>query len=354
MTLSFKTPEFFCCMLALVVFCSCQQKKKADYAESSTSPKTQVPGMVWINGGTFLMGTNEQDAYDHERPAHQVALKGYWIDETEVTNEQFQKFVEATGYVTIAERKPTWEELRKQSPPGTPPPPDSLLVPGALVFTPPNERVMLNDYSQWWKWLPGADWRHPEGPGSNLDGKMQHPVIHVAYQDAEAYCNWAGKRLPTEAEWEFASRGGAQGQRYAWGNDIKHNGRFMANTFQGSFPNHNSSEDGFERLAPVKSFAPNAYGLYDMIGNVWEWTSDWYHVDYFKQLARNSVSENPPGPDKPYDPNEPFAIKRVSKGGSFLCADDYCVNYRPSARQGTAFDSGMSNLGFRCVKDANN
>jgi|SRR5687768_17588460 len=354
MILSFKTPEFFCCLAALVILCSCQQKERANDPEATSVPKTRIPGMVWINGGTFLMGTNEQDAYDHERPAHQVAVKGYWMDETEVTNEQFQKFVEATGYVTVAERKPTWEELSKQSPPGTPPPPDSLLVPGALVFTPPNQRVMLNDYSQWWKWLPGADWRHPEGPGSNLDGKMQHPVIHVAYQDAEAYCDWAGKRLPTEAEWEFASRGGAQGQRYAWGNDIKHNGRFMANTFQGSFPNHNSSEDGFERLAPVKSFAANAYGLYDMIGNVWEWTSDWYHVDYFKQLARNSVSANPPGPDKPYDPNEPFAIKRVSKGGSFLCADDYCVNYRPSARQGTAFDSGMSNLGFRCVKDADN
>jgi len=210
---------------------------------------------------------------------------------------------------------------------------------------------MLNDYTQWWRWQAGASWKHPEGPGSDLSGRMQHPVIHVAFEDAVAYCNWAEKRLPTEAEWEFASRGGTEGQRYAWGNSLKVNGRFMANTFQGSFPNYNSGEDGFERLAPVKSFPPNAYGLYDMIGNVWEWTGDWYHAEYFSQLARTSVSLNPQGPDKSWDPYEPYAIKRVSKGGSFLCSDEYCVNYRPSARQGTAFDSGMSNLGFRCVKD---
>jgi formylglycine-generating enzyme len=340
-------------LLLLIPLLSCGEKSKTTIAEAvDDGPKGNIPGMVWIRGGTFTMGTNESEAYEHERPAHSVQLTGFWMDETEVTNEQFGKFVDATGYITIAERKPRWEDLRKQSPPGTPAPPDSLLVPGALVFTPPKQPVMLNDYSQWWRWSPGTNWKHPDGPDSNLQGRMHFPVIHIAYEDAEAYCKWAGKRLPTEAEWEFASRGGSEQQRYAWGNDLTYKGKFMANTFQGSFPNHNSAEDGFEMLAPVKSFPANAYGLYDMIGNVWEWTSDWYNINYFKQLSASSVSVNPPGPKKPYDPNEPYAIKRVSKGGSFLCADDYCVNYRPSARQGTAFDSGMSNLGFRCVKDA--
>lgn len=338
------------CMMLFMSACH-QKESSTAYGNVEDAPAEKIPGMVWIPGGIFIMGTDETDAYDHERPAHQVKVDGFWMDETEVTNEQFKLFVDATGYRTVAERKPVWEDLRKQSPPGTPAPPDSLLVPGALVFTPPGQPVMLNDYSQWWRWLPGTSWKHPDGPGSTLEGKMKLPVIQVAYEDALAYCQWAGKRLPTEAEWEFASRGGARQQRYPWGSDLKLQGKFMANTFQGSFPNHNAAEDGFERLSPVKTFPPNAYGLYDMIGNVWEWTSDWYHVDYFKQLARNAVSINPPGPEKPYDPNEPYAIKRVSKGGSFLCADDYCVNYRPSARQGTAFDSGMSNLGFRCVKD---
>lgn len=337
--------------LSIILFGGCTSSDRTK-DEGSATPRRDAahPGMVWIPGGTFIMGTDEEDAYEHERPAHKVRVDGFWMDETEVTNEQFEAFVKATGYVTVAERKPTWEDLKKQSPPGTQPPPDSLLVPGALVFTPPGRPVMLNDYSQWWHWVPGTDWRHPEGPGSSLEGRMKFPVVHVAYEDALAYCEWAGKRLPTEAEWEFASRGGADQQRYAWGNDIKVNQKFMANTFQGSFPNHNSGEDGFETLAPVKSFPANGYGLYDMIGNVWEWTSDWYRVDYFAQLAKAGLSVNPKGPDSPYDPNEPYSIKRVSKGGSFLCANDYCVNYRPSARQGTAFDSGMSNLGFRCVK----
>jgi formylglycine-generating enzyme required for sulfatase activity len=334
-----------------VVACQNENKKTSEGDAAQHSGK-KIPGMVWIPGGTFVMGTDEDDAYDHERPAHRVKIAGFWMDETEVTNEEYLAFVEETGYVTVAERKPKWEDLQKQSPPGTPPPPDSLLVPGALVFNPPKTAVMLNDYSQWWKWVPGTDWRHPNGPGSDLKGKMQFPVVHVAYEDAIAYCEWAGKRLPTEAEWEFASRAGTEQRRYPWGNELKYNGRFMANTFQGSFPNYNSGEDGFESLSPVRSFPSNAYGLYDMIGNVWEWTSDLYHVDYFKQLASVSVNVNPRGPDKSYDPNEPFAIKRVSKGGSYLCADDYCINYRPSARQGTAFDSGMSNLGFRCVKDS--
>ncbi len=339
-------------IVMLLVFACGERKMETHENPSDNKPETAIPGMAWVPGGIFVMGTDEDEAYDHERPAHQVKVGGFWMDETEVTNEQFKAFVDATGYVTIAERKPSWEDLKKQSPPGTPAPPDSLLVPGALVFNPPGYPVMLNDYSQWWNWAPGTDWKHPESPESSIEGRMNHPVVHVAYDDALAYCEWSGKRLPTEAEWEFASRAGAKGQRYAWGNDVKINGKFMANTFQGSFPNHNSAEDGFDRLAPVKSFQPNAYGLYDMIGNVWEWTSDWYHVDYFKQLAKLGVADNPKGPDMSYDPNEPYSIKRVSKGGSFLCAEDYCVNYRPSARQGTAFDSGMSNLGFRCVKDA--
>lgn len=351
---TFRRSALVSCIVLLLAAVSCQDKKNHQMHEESTQPRPEkdIPGMVWIPGGTFTMGTDEVDAYDHERPAHRVKVDGFWMDETEVTNEQYMAFVNATGYVTVAERKPAWEELRKQAPPGTPAPPDSVLVPGALVFTPPPQPVMLNDYSQWWRWVPGTDWRHPDGPKSNLDGRMKFPVVHVAYEDAVAYCEWAGKRLPTEAEWEFASRGGTEQQRYAWGSDLKVNGQFMANTFQGSFPNSNSAEDGFDKLAPVKSFPPNPYGLYDMIGNVWEWTSDLYHVDYFKQLAQSPVSVNPRGPKEPYDPNEPYAIKRVSKGGSFLCASDYCVNYRPSARQGTAFDSGMSNLGFRCVKNA--
>lgn len=348
---TFLTSAVFAAVITLLPSCGGKKEAAVEDTAPSKQPSEKEAGMVWVAGGTFVMGTDDPEAYDHERPAHKVKVSGFWMDETEVTNEQFKAFTDATGYKTVAERKPSWEELKKQSPPGTPAPPDSLLVAGSLIFNPPDYPVMLNDYSQWWRWLPATDWQHPEGPDSNLEGKMHYPVVHVAYEDAVAYCAWAGKRLPTEAEWEFASRGGAEQQRYAWGNEMKLKGKFMANTFQGSFPNHNTAEDGYERLAPVKSFPANAYGLYDMIGNVWEWTSDWYDVEYFKVLAKSPLSVDPPGPAKPYDPNEPYAIKRVSKGGSFLCADDYCVNYRPSARQGTAFDSGMSHLGFRCVKN---
>jgi sulfatase modifying factor 1 len=209
----------------------------------------------------------------------------------------------------------------------------------------------MNDYSQWWKWTPGADWRHPDGPDSNIKGKDNHPVVHVAYEDVMAYCQWVGKRLPTEAEWEFASRGGADQERYSWGNEFNPKGKWMANTFQGSFPVRNLVDDGFEKSSPVKSFEHNEYGLYDMIGNVWEWTSDWYDAKYFQSLAAGGIAVNPRGPEKPFDPNEPYSMKRVTKGGSYLCASNYCVNYRPSARQGTSFDSGMSNVGFRCVSD---
>lgn len=342
--------RFIATFLAISLFlagCSRSERTTADTPPTAVAPK----GMAWIPGGEFVMGTDERDAYAHERPAHRVKVSGFWMDSTEVTNSAFRQFVEATGYVTVAERKPDWEEIRKSLPPGTPKPPDSLLVAGSLVFRKPDHPVVYNDISQWWVWTPGANWRHPEGPGSDLDGRWDHPVVHIAYEDAIAYCEWSGKRLPTEAEWEFASRGGLTRERYAWGAEFRLGGKLMANTYQGSFPVNNLSEDGFELTSPVKSFPANGYGLFDMIGNVWEWTNDYYDVNYYKALAAEGLAVDPKGPSQPFDPNEPFAIKRVTKGGSFLCADNYCVNYRPSARQGTSVDSGSSNIGFRTVKD---
>ncbi len=306
--------------------------------------------MIWVPGGTFTMGTDEEEAYDHERPGHRVSLRGFWISETEVTNAQFKKFVDATGYVTVAERKPDWEQLKSQLPPGTPRPPDEVLVAGSLVFVNPGRPVLTNDYSQWWSFEPGASWQHPEGPSSNLEGRWDHPVVHIAYEDAETYCTWSGQRLPTEAEWEFAARGGKDKLRYSWGSELTLNGAFVANIFQGSFPNNDLMEDGFAGTSPVKSFRANGYGLYDMIGNVWEWTSDLYDVSFYKTIAE-SLTVAPVGSGRSFDPNEPYALKRVTKGGSFLCASDYCSNYRPSARQGSAVDSGSSNIGFRTVKD---
>jgi len=306
-------------------------------------------GMVWVPGGEFTMGTDEAESYEAERPAHRVKVDGFWMDETEVTNKDFEKFVKATGYITTAEIKPDWEELKKQLPPGTPKPPDDVLVPGSLVFTPPAHPVPLSDMSAWWAWKTGADWKHPEGPGSDLKGRENYPVVHISWDDAAAYAKWAGKRLPTESEWEFAARGGLESKRYSWGDEFKPDGKWMANTFQGNFPNMDKGEDGFKGLAPVKSFQPNGYGLYDMIGNVWEWTSDWYRLDAYQTLVGKKVILNPQGPSESYDPAEPLAPKRVTRGGSFLCTDQYCVNYRPSARRGTAFDSGSSNVGFRTV-----
>jgi formylglycine-generating enzyme required for sulfatase activity len=341
-------------LLAVAMLVACSGKKN-EVNTASISPvaepgEGEAPaGMVWIPGGEFTMGTNDPQSYEAERPAHRVRVDGFWMDETEVTNAQFKEFADQTGYVTTAERKPDWPELQKQLPPGTPRPHDSVMVAGSLVFTPPPYAINLEDYSRWWKWTPGANWKHPEGPESNLEGRSDHPVVHVSYEDATAYCTWAGKRLPTEAEWEFASRGGHEGQRYSWGDEFTPQGKFMANTFQGVFPGDNSGEDGFSSSAPVKSFPENDYGLYDIIGNVWEWTSDYFNVNYYAQLARDGLTANPKGPDKTFDPMEPYAIKYVTRGGSFLCANDYCVNYRPSARQGTAFDTGISNVGFRCV-----
>ena len=310
-------------------------------------------GMVWIPGGEFIMGADGGDRWSPEHPAHRVRVDGFWMDETEVTNAEFEKFVNATNYVTTAERKPTWEEIKKQVPPGTPRPDDALLVAGALVFAPPPNPVQLDDVSQWWRWTPGANWRHPEGPESNLQGRERHPVVHIGWDDAVAYCQWEGTRLPTEAEWEFAARGGLTSKHYVWGDEPVDPNHPQCNIWQGEFPHHHSKADSFVRTAPVKSFPANRFGLYDMAGNVWEWCSDWYRPDTYKQQLTASdgqVIVNPQGPEKSFDPSEPYATKRVHRGGSFLCSDIYCSNYRPSGRRGLTPDTGMSHVGFRCVK----
>jgi sulfatase modifying factor 1 len=322
-------------------------------AESSKPEQPAPPGMVWIPGGEFTMGTISPDSWPAERPAHRVRVDGFWMDATEVTNRQFAEFVKATNYVTTAEKPPIWEEMKKSLPPNTPKPADDLLVPGALVFTPPNNEVPLDNVGQWWRWTPGASWNHPEGPDSNLDGREDHPVVHVSWDDAMAYCRWAGKRLPTEAEWECAARGGLTAKRYVWGDEPVDPSQPQCNIWQGTFPNYHSNNDKFVTTAPVKSFPPNAYGLYDMAGNVWEWCSDWYRPDTYKlqlEASRGNVIENPQGPAESFDPAEPYTVKRVHRGGSFLCNDSYCSNYRPSGRRGLTPDTGMSHVGFRCVK----
>ena len=305
---------------------------------------------VWIPGGEFTMGTDSDLGWPDEKPAHLVRVDGFWMDTTEVTNAQFRLFVGATGYVTTAEKAPTLEEIMRQLPPGTPPAPVEQLVPGSLVFTPTAGPVSLKDFSQWWKWTPGACWRHPDGPGSDIEGKNDHPVVHVSWDDAVAYAKWAGKRLPTEAEWEFAARGGHEGKPYVWGDDPPGlGGHWQANIWQGNFPYQNTAEDGFERTAPVKSYPPNGYGLYDMAGNVWEWCSDFYRADLFRSRVGYGVVVNPTGPTESFDPRHSFAPSRVQRGGSFLCNDSCCARYRPSARHGCSSDSGMSHVGFRCV-----
>jgi formylglycine-generating enzyme required for sulfatase activity len=297
------------------------------------------------------MGTEDSKALARERPAHKVRVDGFWIDATEVTNAQFRAFVKATGYVTTAEKPPRWEDLKAQLPPGTPPPPPETLVPGSMVFTPTDAAVALDDFTQWWRFVPGADWKHPQGPESTIEGKDEHPVVHVSWDDAQAYARWAGKRLPTEAEWERAARGGLEEKRYAWGDELQPDGRWMANIWQGTFPVHNRGEDGFVYTAPVKSFPPNGYGLYDVAGNVWEWCADWYADDTFARRAGNLV-ENPQGPTRSYDPAEPYAPKRVVRGGSFLCTDTYCTAYRTTGRMPSDPLTGLCHTGFRCARSA--
>lgn len=308
---------------------------------ASAAPATRTvkrePGtnMVWLAGGTFAMGSDQGNP--DEQPVHSVTVDGFWIDKTEVTNDQFDQFVHATGYVTVAERKPDPRDFPDAAP--------ENLVPGAIVFSPPPGEVSLQDHYLWWKYVPGANWRHPEGPGSTIEGRGQYPVVQVCWEDAVMFAQWAGKTLPTEAEWEYAARGGLDRQPYVWGTEQVPAGRWKANIWQGRFPNENSAEDGFRGLAPVGSFPPNGYGLYDMSGNVWEWCADWYRPDYYQK----SPAKNPTGPSTSFDPGEPNLAKKVMRGGSFLCSDVYCSGYRPSARMKASPDTGLSHTGFRCI-----
>ena len=342
-------------LLLLITFNCRESNKKIVELESRDQPDIKAPlGMVYISGGQFTMGSSDDYAENDEGPEIQVKVDPFFMDETEVTNAEFEKFVNETGYVTVSERPVDWEQIKKELPKGTPKPHDSILQSGSLVFTPPNQKVPLNDYSQWWQWVKGADWKHPEGPESSIEGKDNHPVVQIAFEDAQAYAKWAGKRLPTEAEWEYASRETGSESQFAWGDELTPNGSYLANFFQGDFPYRNTQLDGFESSAPVKSFYKNSNGLYDMIGNVWEWTSDWYRPDTKVQYLSNGskLCYNPTGPKSSYDPNNPYATaQRVIKGGSFLCSKDYCSNYRPSSRMATSVDSGQNHLGFRCVKD---
>jgi formylglycine-generating enzyme len=312
--------------------------------------ENSTEGMINIPGGEYKMGASDNEGQPDEYPQHHVKVDGFWMDATEVTNAQFEKFVKATGYITTAEKKPDWEEIKKQLPPGTPKPDDSLLVASSLVFTAPDHPIAVNDASQWWTWVKGADWRHPQGPSSNIKGKENLPVVHISWDDAQAYCRWSGKRLPTEAEWEWAARGGLNNNIYPWGNEDIETGKVKANTWQGSFPDKNTVWDRYYNAAAVKSFAPNGYGLYDMAGNVWEWCSDWYGQAYYQQV-KNQLAENPKGPSVSYDPMEPTVPKRVVRGGSFLCNASYCKGYRVTSRMKTSPDTGLEHTGFRCVKD---
>jgi formylglycine-generating enzyme len=321
---------------------------------SVAAPSRNPLEMVWIPGGEFSMGaqdppdTNDEvgmNATRDSRPIHRVYVDGFWMDKTDVTNREFAAFVKATGYVTVAERTPKAEDF-----PDAPP---ENLVAGSVVFHPPDHPVPLNDHYQWWTYVDGANWRHPEGPQSSLKGREDFPVVQVAYEDAVAFSKWAGKRLPTEAEWEFAARGGLSGKPFVWGDQFRPDGKWMANTYQGHFPVRDSGDDGHIGISQVGSFPPNGYGLYDMAGNVWQWVSDWYRPDYYQQLAATrTVARNPLGPKSSFDPVEPDQPKRVMRGGSFLCTDQYCSRYMVGTRGKGDASTGTNHLGFRCVKDA--
>lgn len=320
-----------------------------DVAESAPRAPT---GMSLIPGGDFMMGSKEEYAWPEERPAHQVRLsRPFFLDQTEVTNSQFERFVRATAYKTVAERPVPLADIMKQVAPGTAAPPKEALQPGSQVFVMPPAGANLRDSAQWWRWTIGAHWRAPEGPGSNIAGKGEHPAVHLAWEDAHAYCGWAGKRLPTEAEWERAARGGVDGLPYVWGsekpNESASPARWFANIWQGRFPVRNDRLDGFAGTAPVKRYLPNPYGLYDMAGNVWEWTADWFEPHAYARRS-GPVAIDPTGPATTNDTSQ----RKTQRGGSFLCHDSYCSRYRPGARIGAAADSGTSHAGVRCAKSA--
>lgn len=343
--------QLFLFLLTILLF-SCKNSSSETVISNYPQDLVIPEGMVWVPGNTFTMGAKEEDklALPHERPAHSVAVDGFFMDATEVTNAQFKKFVDATGYITTAERPIIWEEMKKTLPEGTPKPHDSILAPGSLVFYEDIKEVNgLNNWQQWWKWTLGANWKHPYGPKSNIVGKDNFPVVHISYEDALAYCKWANRKLPTEAQWELAAMGNLKNSIYTWGNE-KSKLDQNANTWQGSFPIQNSKADGFNLLSPVKSFPANSLGLYEMAGNVWEYTSDWYNIDYYQELLNmGKAVKNPTGATTSKNPNNPYQAEKIIKGGSFLCNENYCSSFRISARMGMTEDSSSDHVGFRTI-----
>ncbi|MDA9184390.1 formylglycine-generating enzyme family protein [Flavobacteriaceae bacterium] len=330
-------------------FFSCENEKKQ--SEKKTIERVNPADMVWVEKKRYLQGAKVNDPYamNREKPSHHVTVDGFYIDATEVTNKQFEAFVNATNYITVAERPIDWENLKKDLPPGTAKPHDSVLKPGSLIFNKNVEGVVnMRNFGNWWTWKIGANWRHPQGPKSSIEGKEQYPVVHIAYEDAMAYCKWANRELPTEAQWEAAAQGTNNNTIFTWGNDPKLINQ-KANTWQGVFPTTNNPLDGYKYISPVKSFPPNSIGIYDMAGNVWEMTSDNYDIDYYKTLAGKSNLLNPKGAKKSYNPDNPYIQEKIIKGGSFLCNASYCASYRISAKMGMSPDSGSDHIGFRTV-----
>ncbi len=320
-------------------------KTELSYSNKNKTPKN----MKWIPGGTFQMGTDSKleslcqiGGLTSDCKIHTVYVDGFWMDEHEVTNAEFEAFVKSTGYITVAETKPTIEEFPDAKP--------DMLVAGSVVFSPPTSIESLDNYLNWWSYEKGVNWRHPLGSNSNIKGKENYPVVHIAWEDAVAYAKWAGKRLPTEAEWEFAARGGLSNKKFAWGDSFNPNGKYMANTFQGQFPSNDNANDGFKGIAPIKQYPCNKFGLYDMSGNVWEWCSDWYDANYFNTIPIKEVQRNPKGSSVSNDPQEPGVLKKIHKGGSFLCSDQYCSRYVMGTKGKGEWRTGTNHLGFRCVK----
>ena len=345
---------FLILSISFFIACNTQKKKQTIKSNNTTNVEadTKAPkGMVWVKAKSFLMGAKEGDKYAmmREKPAHEVYVDGFYIDEHEVSNKQFAAFVKATNYITVAEKPINWDEIKKDLPAGTPKPADSILQPGSLIFNKNAGKIVsMNNYQQWWTWKIGANWKQPEGPGSSIEGKDNYPVVHVAYADALAYCKWSNRRLPTEAEWESAAQGNRRNLTFVWGNnpaDLNAN----ANTWQGQFPTKNISEDGFEYISPIKSYPANTIGIYDMAGNVWEITSDLFNVNYYKSLNPNKVLNNPTGAETSYSPTNPYQLEHVMKGGSFLCHESYCASFRISARMGMEPSSSSDHIGFRTV-----